>query len=198
MVLRLYMIALVNISICKTFDGNITTSASSTMCRKHLLRLTWCFDMTVNAMSIGHHCSAGQTGGLPLLHPLVTTMVLHVNYPPTICQMRKMDLHTCIFILRQHDPILRQFPALVLSSFFAADALFEHCLNFGMPLKSTEITSVKKIRVFRVCLRAPFLPPFFPHFPPSFAPSPVHSPTTSPLFTSPFIPPLFHSRKTPI
>ena len=46
-----------------------------------------------------------------------------------------------------------------------------------------------KIRVFRVCLRAPFLPPSFPHFSPSFPFRPCLLSHHSPLFTSPCIPP---------
>ena len=53
-----------------------------------------------------------------------------------------------------------------------------------------------KIRVFRVCFQAPFLPSFFPSFfPPLPHSKPVPSPTPFPLFTFPFIPPFLTPEK---
>ena len=55
-----------------------------------------------------------------------------------------------------------------------------------------------KIRVFRVCFRAPFLPPIFPHFPTLFPLQALF--TVMPLLpSSPYpLPPFSYSRKTPI
>ena len=53
-----------------------------------------------------------------------------------------------------------------------------------------------KIRVFRVCFRAPFLLPFFPLSSPLFPLQALSPLLPLPVFTSRFIPPFFHSRKT--
>ena len=65
--------------------------------------------------------------------------------------------------------------------------------EIGRPLKEYLNHRGTKMRVFRVCFRAPLLPPFFTGFSPLIPLQALFSPVSPPLH-----PPLFDSRKTPI
>ena len=118
--------------------------------------------------SFSHHFSPLH---LPLIPPPHLIQVL--SCPAVACRAAVGHLDCEIFILR--CPPLSYVPLYAIPPSTAGNQSFSSALS------------------------GPFPPTLFPSFLPPLSPSgPVHSRTTSPLFTSPFIPPFFGSRKSPI